>query len=502
MDWNRLQNGSDIRGVAMDGIEGEKINLTPEVVSTLGKAFVLWLAQTHKTKITVAIGTDSRLTGASLKAAFAQGVNAMGADVVDCGIASTPAMFMTTIDSNMQATAGVMLTASHLPFNRNGLKFFTSEGGLDKKDITSILSLAAKGEFVAAAVRGIGTQYPFIEDYSDFLVNYIRQAANSTNNYNQPLLGLKIIVDAGNGAGGFFAHKVLTVLGADSSDSQFLDPDGRFPNHIPNPEDEQAMQSICDAVIRHRADLGIIFDTDVDRSAIVDSKGNPINRNALIALISAVVLKEHPGSTIVTDSITSDGLTRFIEQDLQGKHHRFKRGYKNVINESVRLNSVGEESWLAIETSGHAALRENYFLDDGAYLVAKLLVEVARMHVQGLELTQLIDTLEHPLESKEYRLSILEDDFAAYAQLVLSGLKQAVASTAGWELVEPNYEGVRVRCSGEVEDGWFLLRMSLHDPVMPLNIESQTQGGVAHIIHKLKGLLGSYAGLDLVGLPD
>ena len=106
----------------------------------------------------------------------------------------------------------------------------------------------------------------------------------------------------------------------------------------------------------------------------MDSEGNELNRNRLIALISAIVLKEHPGSTIVTDSITSDGLTEFIEQDLQGIHQRFKRGYKNVINEAIRLNQECQESWLAIETSGHGAMKENYFLDDGAYLVTKLVI--------------------------------------------------------------------------------------------------------------------------------
>ena len=144
-----------------------------------------------------------------------------------------------------------------------------------------------------------------------------------------PLDGLKIIVDAGNGAGGFFADKVLKKLGADTSGSQYLNPDGNFPNHIPNPENEEAMQSICEAVKRNKADLGIIFDTDVDRSAVVDKNGNPINRNSLIALISAVILKEHPGSTIVTDSITSDGLTKFIEKNLKGKHHRILQPTEN-----------------------------------------------------------------------------------------------------------------------------------------------------------------------------
>ena len=166
------------------------------------------------------------------------------------------------------------------------------------------------------------------------------------------------------------------------------------------------MASICDAVLREKADLGIIFDTDVDRAALVDEAGNALNRNELIALISAVILEEHPGSAIVTDSITSSGLKWFIEEHLKGIHHRFKRGYKNVINESIRLNQEGTESWLAIETSGHAALKENHFLDDGAFLVAKLLIQMAKLKRNGRSLGELIAPLPRARESGEFRLKI------------------------------------------------------------------------------------------------
>ena len=495
MDWEKLQNGSDIRGVALEGMKGEAVNLTPGVAETLGRAFVQWLKKTlGKREVSVAVGTDSRISGPALKAAFLKGMSESGASVFDCGMASTPAMFMTTVSGEKSTTAGVMITASHLPFNRNGLKFFTRNGGLDKKDITEILSIAEKADIITGGNNSEVHLWHFIDEYASFLVDYIRKEANVQVNYDKPLEGLRISVDAGNGAGGFFASKVLDKLGADTSGSQFLDPDGNFPNHVPNPEDKAAMQSICDAVVREKADLGVIFDTDVDRSAIVDAKGNPVNRNALIALISAVILKEHPGSTIVTDSITSDGLTAFIEKVLKGKHHRFKRGYKNVINESIRLNKEGEESWLAIETSGHAALKENYFLDDGAYLVAKLLVEMARLNAQGKNLTDLIAKLEQPKESKEFRFSILADDFLSYGNRVLEKLKTKVSQENGWSFVEPNYEGLRVSCAAE--KGWFLLRMSLHDPVMPLNIESNMKGGVETIAIKLKNLLTDFEGLN------
>ncbi len=500
MNWKKLQNGSDIRGVALEGVKGENVNLIPKVVTLLGKSFIDWLKSKGHEDITVAVGMDSRISGASLKKAFAEGIVSMGGNVVDCGLASTPAMFMTTKSDAVKATAGVMLTASHLPFNRNGLKFFTAEGGLDKRDISEILAIAERGYFTEASKTGDIKKFDFISEYAALLVTYIRAGANSSEDYDRPLKGAKIIVDAGNGAGGFFASKVLGPLGADTEGSQFLKPDGRFPNHVSNPEDEEAMNSICKAVVKHKADLGIIFDTDVDRSAVVDRNGNPVNRNDLIALISAVVLKEHPGSMIVTDSITSDGLTKFIEEDLKGVHHRFKRGYKNVIDEAIRLNNEGKACHLAIETSGHAALKENYFLDDGAYLVAKLLVEVARLRAGGGELTDLIAKLESSAESREFRFSIITENFSDYGNKVIEKLAEKSASREGWEVVSPNYEGIRVRCDNDDEKGWFLLRLSLHDPVMPLNIESDIEGGVNRIAARLKELLKSFRELNISGL--
>ncbi|RRD03039.1 phosphomannomutase/phosphoglucomutase [Prevotella sp. OH937_COT-195] len=494
MNWKKLQNGSDIRGVAIEGVEGEDVNLTPEVVKILAQSFVKWLQEkTGTARPGIAVGTDSRISGQTLKESLTEGFTESGAKVFDCGMASTPAMFMTTVDKEQPTTAGIMITASHLPFNRNGLKFFTKDGGLDKKDISAILTIAENGSYKSADEKGTVEKWNFMDLYASTLVDYIRKGANLPN-YEQPLKGMKIIVDAGNGAGGFFADKVLKELGADTDGSQFLEPNGMFPNHIPNPEDKKAMQSVCDAVKRNNAQLGIIFDTDVDRSAIVDQNGEPINRNSLIALISAIMLREHPGSTIVTDSITSVGLAKFIKNH-GGVHHRFKRGYKNVINESIRLNNEGKESWLAIETSGHAALRENYFLDDGAYLIAKLLVETAILNSKGQNLSSLITDLEQPAESKEIRFTITSNDFAEYGKKVLEELPTIIGDINEWEIVSPNYEGLRINCNGAKERGWFLLRMSLHDPVMPLNIESDIEGGVENIEKQLNEILSQYKGL-------
>jgi phosphomannomutase len=501
--WSTLQNGSDIRGVALEGVTNEAVNLTPAVVGVLGKAFVQWLEQKlgrAATDLTISIGRDSRLSGEVLMKATVAGISSLGATVYDFDIASTPAMFMSTVTEGFNCDGAIMLTASHLPFNRNGLKFFTAQGGLGKQDITSILNLAQQSDFNSTAATGQVTKRDFISAYANHLVETIRQGANHPDCFDQPLKGFKIIVDAGNGAGGFFASKVLEPLGADTTGSQFLDPDGTFPNHIPNPEDKIAMAAISQAVLDHHADLGIIFDTDVDRGAAVDSFGQPLNRNHLIALIAAIVLREHPGSTIVTDSVTSDGLTQFIEEELHGVHHRFKRGYKNVIDEAIRLNQLGQESWLAIETSGHGAMKENYFLDDGAYLVSKLLIELARLRLTGQSLSDLIATLQEPQESEEFRIKLMTDDFKSYGETLIGDLRIFAQSQPDWKMAPNNYEGIRVSCLSPNEAGWFLLRLSLHDPVMALNIESNLVGGVTQIKATLMEFFQQYKNLDLSAL--
>ena len=131
MDWKKLQNGSDIRGVAIEGVEGEAVNLSAETAYIIGKAFVEWLRRRNTGRLSVAVGVDSRISGPMLSDAIIKGICESGADAVRCGLASTPAMFMITIDSKRPCSAGIMITASHLPYNRNGFKFFTPEGGLE-----------------------------------------------------------------------------------------------------------------------------------------------------------------------------------------------------------------------------------------------------------------------------------------------------------------------------------------------------------------------------------
>ncbi len=493
-DLLRLQNGSDIRGIALEGIPGEEVNLTSDTAYRIGKSFALWLSEKtgkNPSELFVAVGTDSRLSGPALKAAFIEGVSAHGGKILDAGLATTPAMFMATRFGEYNADGSVMLTASHLPFNRNGFKFFTYESGLEKKDITEILEFASEIDSVdKPKIRNI-TSIPLIETYASHLCAYVREKSGREH----PLEGMKILVDAGNGAGGFFAAGVLSVLGADTSGSLFLEPDGNFPNHAPNPEDRKAMEIFCSAVTREKADLGIIFDTDVDRAAVVDRDGQPINRNRLVALLSSIVLEEHPGTVIVTDSVTSEGLREFITAR-GGRHFRFRRGYRNVINKSIELNAGGSESWLAIETSGHGAFRENYFLDDGAFITTKVLVKFAELTRQGRDLGDLIASLREPAESEEFRLPIHSESFVREGEKVIDRLRVFTETVPGWECESENYEGIRVRCDNSSGSGWFLLRLSLHDPVMPLNVESEIVGGVKLIVSKLKKFFKDFESIE------
>ena len=500
-DILKLQNGSDIRGVALEGIEGEHVNLTPNIANIIGQAFAQWLSEkTQKpaNQLKVGVGMDSRISGPNLMIAVSAGIISSGAEVKCCGLSTTPAMFMSTVFEQSAFDGSVMITASHLPFNRNGLKFFDKNGGLEHDDITQILK-AAQGFDVATVDVSEEKNFDLIYLYARHLRGAIM---SGVDNSQWPLEGLKIIVDAGNGAGGFFAEKVLKPLGANIEGSQFLEPDGRFPNHIPNPENKAAMEAIRAAVLENHADLGLIFDTDVDRMSAVLDDGSEINRDAIIAMISAILAPKNRGATIITDSVTSDRLTYFLERVLGLNHLRYMRGYKNVINKQKELCAEGVNAPLAMETSGHGALKDNYFLDDGAFLAVQLVIALANAAKQGKKLQSLIEKLPPPGEEAELRFKINDENFREYGQNVLTQFAER-ARDAGCVLPE-SFEGVRISFKGGPEadgaEGWLLLRLSLHDPVMPLNIEGTTPGSLEKIKQTAALLLTGFDKLDMSAL--
>ena len=177
MDYQKLQNGSDIRGVALEGIEGQHVNLTETACRDLGRGFALWLTQKpEKRPLRVAVGRDSRLSGPTLSKWICEAMAQAGLLVTDLGMASTPAMFMCTVTEGYMFDASVMITASHLPFNRNGFKFFTPQGGLEKQDLAEILKLAAS-DAQTGLPAGTVQAGAFMDAYAALLCKKGRDAA-------------------------------------------------------------------------------------------------------------------------------------------------------------------------------------------------------------------------------------------------------------------------------------------------------------------------------------
>ena len=507
--FSTVQNGNDVRGAAI-AADREKLTLSGPLVTFISRAFAGFLAEKcakDAADLRIGVGHDSRMTAEQIKNACFSGLNV--AQVFDCGLITTPAMFQSTVLPKSDFDGAVMITASHLPFNRNGMKFFTKDGAISKAELTSILDEAASlaqqyakedsENLLTADALPAGSIPAVPFDMRAVYCNHMKEVICrevNAEDHDHPLKGLHIVEDAGNGAAGFFATDILEPLGADISGSVFLEPDGSFPNHVPNPENPAAMEAARKATLDAKADLGVIFDCDGDRGAVVFSDGTEVNRNTLIALLGVIVSEQAPGSTIVTDSVTSDELAVFLTEELGLKHLRFKRGYKNVIDKGIALNEAGEVCELAIETSGHGAFKENHFSDDGAYIATKIICRMARLRKEGKKIESLIENLGQPAEAAEIRLNITVPDFKSYGQKVLDDFKAYCENDPRFHLVSPNYEGIRAAFDDEEVKGWMLIRLSLHDPVIPINLESKEPGGITVIRARIQPFLDAHRELN------
>ncbi|CAI9785455.1 unnamed protein product [Fraxinus pennsylvanica] len=534
----RLQNGSDVRGVALEGEKGRPVDLTPPAVEAIAESFGEWVKNGLEkekgrpvTDVKISLGRDPRISGATLSAAVFAGLARAGSVAFDMGLATTPACFMSILLPPFMYDASIMMTASHLPYTRNGLKFFTKKGGLTSPEVEEICDIAARKYAnrlakVSSVLQTPPMRVDIMSTYAAHLRDIIKQRVNHPLHYDTPLQGFQIIVNAGNGSGGFFTWHVLDKLGADTFGSLHLNPDGMFPNHIPNPEDKTAMALTRAAVLENNADLGIVFDTDVDRSGVVDSAGNPINGDKLIALMAAIILKEHPGTTVVTDARTSIALTRFINE--RGGHHCLYRvGYRNVIDKGVQLNKDGIETHLMMEISGHGALKENHFLDDGAYMVVKIIIEMVRMKLEGSDnggISSLIKDLEEPLESVELRMNILTEPRYAKAKGVeaIETFRDYIEQgrIPGWELdscgdcwvsegclvdsndapaaIDAHMYRAKVTEGEHGQYGWIHLRQSIHNPNIAVNLQSTIPGGCQSMTIDLRDKFLQASGLEKI----
>ncbi|VEU38174.1 unnamed protein product [Pseudo-nitzschia multistriata] len=346
-------------------------------------------------------------------------------------------------------------------------------------------------------------QVNWMECYQEKLKSALLKHVKMQSNNEQPLQGLNIVLNAGNGSGGFF-QKVLADLGANVDGSINIKPDPSFPRGVPNPENKSMIQDTIEACETAHADIGILLDTDADRfgmvaprvfSKIITSQEGkevlfqpsgyePVNKNRLIALIGVIYARQSPGCSIVTDSVTSNGLSKFLEEDLNLNHIRYLRGYANVIQKAKSVNSeMSANAEVAIETSGHCALRENDFLDDGTFTAIKVLGLLAQ-EMKEMEsstpkknsLLDLLSNLEELDEVIEFRLPGKDGSLESVLRLfdlIALDIETHCEEQSEWSIDHENLEGVRV---GTGKDGgYFLLRKSLHDPVMCLQVEASSK---------------------------
>ena len=486
VNWLKLRSGSEIRG--------PEHRLTDERMEKLGYAFATWLAEkldTTPDALTLAVGRDERPSGARIKAALTRGITAADCDVLDCGQCTAPALFMRAkLGGPDRADGAVMVTATLCNAAFNGVKFMTAQGGLQGEDVEAILRLAASLEVPERLVVRLDATARYYENLRHVAAQYLEDDSL------KPLLGMRVIVDARSAVGAQYAS-FLEELGVETEGS--LASDGA--SVLANPEDPEVLKTLAEAVAEYRADLGVVFTADGDRAAFVDQDGRAIAHNRLIALVAAMLLDKHQGLTLVTDSVTSSGLSAFIAE-WGGVHYRFKRGYRNVIDEAVRLNEEGIDCPIAIETSGHAAFRENGFIDDGLYLATRLICEALNRKREGQALSALIDDLQEPVESAEIRLPVLEFEDWEPEEEVQEIVEIALSHTLThpeWQLSPDNREGARItfNLDGGVNNAWFQLRMSVHDPVMVLNAESAVHGGVKRILAELYDVIKDTEKVDL-----
>lgn len=288
----KLQDANGVSGVSLTGVPGEPLSLREDEARNIAVGFVIWLSDKldkEPEEMTLAIGRDPRTSGPRLLDGLMDGFGAYGCKVYDFGYASAPAMFMATVFEDFACDGTVMITAGHLPYNRNGFRFFTSDGALSEKDVMAILEYAADREAQVAKigeppkegqqVHRLG-KLVFEAERRDIMTAYCeylqRQIVDGVDAGGKPLKGMKITVDAGNGGGGYYATRVLKPLGADVSGSQYLEPDGMFENHAPDAGSRDAINAISLQTIGSGADFGLLFSADAGLFTAVDSRGREI----------------------------------------------------------------------------------------------------------------------------------------------------------------------------------------------------------------------------------
>ena len=424
----------DIRGIV-------DVDLTEPVYETLGMAAGTYFRRTGRTRIVV--GRDARLTSPAFTAALIRGLRAVGCDVIDLGMVATPLMYFAL--AYLGADGGAVVSASHNPPEFNGLKLRQSDpiyGGepLDSAAIQKVGRLANSGDFEQGA--GSYTQTSVEDAYVADVVAHFRLP--------QPV---RVVLDGGNGVAGPIGQRTLEAIGCEVV-PLFIEPDGTFPNHHPDPLKEENIRDLKARVLETGAALGIGLDGDGDRLGVVDNNGQMIFADRYLIALARYVLREQPGAPIVIDTKCSAVLAEAIH-DFGGQTVLSGTGYPK---QSAKMREVGAP--LAGELSGHVltAIRYHTF-DDGTFAGAYLLYGLAQL---GLSLDEALADYPPRPALPEGRIPF--DEAAKFAAIAY------VRDAFNGRYPVVDIDGVRV----DFGDGWGVVRASNTEPALTTRFEAVT----------------------------
>ncbi|EQD24228.1 MAG: hypothetical protein D084_Lepto4C00525G0002 [Leptospirillum sp. Group IV 'UBA BS'] len=442
----------DIRGNA-------ERDLSDSTIRAIGLALASVLHE--KNAKTLALGQDVRLTSPRIAGTLAETLLANGISVIRIGTVPTPLLYWSLFA--LPVDGGAMVTASHNPAPDNGIKLAIGRETIYGEAISEIRRRAKTFSLTPpplfAAPPGILTDHPVAGDYVKEIVANFGQL---------PLFGdrpLRVVVDCGNATAGLVVRELYTPLGVDLT-ILFEEPDGRFPNHHPDPTVPENLTTLCKAVKDHRADLGIAFDGDSDRIGVVDERGELLFGDQLMVLFAEEVLSRRPGSRIISEVKASKFLYDRIAA-LGGIPDMWKAGHSLI---KARMRETG--SPLAGEMSGPIFFADDYYgYDDALYAGIRLMALLAR---RGRPLSTLLESLPRTFSTPELRRECPDEKKFA----VVDRLKHLLKDQG---LSFNDIDGIRV----EFSDGWGLVRASNTQPALVLRFEAETPGRKREIQDRL-----------------
>lgn len=445
----------DIRGVA-------DRDLPDELVFAIGRSIGTEV-YARKLPPLLAVGRDARLSSPRIFAALTSGLHAAGVAVLDLGVVATPMLYFAAF--TLEVGGGLMVTGSHNPAEDNGIKMTLGKSSVHGEQIQLLRQRIESGVFH----HGTGTTTPIDigRPYADYLVGNLRLGPRK----------LKVAVDCGNGPTGMFSPQILKRLGAEVI-ALFTEPDGRFPNHHPDPTVEANLADLKRAVAEHGCDLGIAYDGDGDRIGVVDERGQVLWGDKLMVVLSRALLAVAPGAAIVGEVKCSQ--TLFDDIAARGGRPILSKVGHSLIKQRMK----DEHALLAGEMSGHIFYQHRYFgYDDATYTSGRLL-EILSNTLQPM--SALTDGLPQTFATPELRLGCPDAKKFAVVDAVAARYK------ATHEVID--IDGVRVVFA----DGWGLVRASNTGPVLVLRCEATTPERRDAIVAELSTAIEAVTGEPLV----